>query len=286
MNTTDWSSPAKINLFLYITGRRANGYHDLQTLFHFLDYCDTLSITPNTTGEIQVEPAIEGVPLEDNLIYRAARALQQRTHCTQGAHIRLNKILPMGGGLGGGSSNAATALVALNALWHTQLSQNELADIGVTLGADVPVFVHGKTAFAEGIGERLQPIDIEEKWYLVVKPQVHIATAKIFAHPKLTRDTEKRSLNQLLLAEHINDCEKLVRDCFPEVDKALLWLLQYAPSKLTGTGACIFAEFDNEASARSVFKNLPDELTGFVARGMNHSPLLTERQHNIIRQTN
>ncbi len=274
-NTSVWPAPAKLNLFLYITGRRDNGYHDLQTLFQFLEYGDTLSITPNDSGVITLSPEIEGVPVEDNLIFRAAMAIKAKTGCEKGAHIHVEKVLPMGGGLGGGSSNAATTLVALNHLWETGLSVDEMAAMGLALGADVPVFVRGTTAFAEGVGEQLQKADAEEKWYLVAKPDVSIATAKIFGHPHLTRDTPKRTLNALLASKYENDCEKIVRELFPEVDKAISWLLEYAPSRLTGTGACVFAEFENEQDARSTFNKLPDWLTGFVARGVNTSPLLT-----------
>ncbi|CZF77448.1 4-diphosphocytidyl-2-C-methyl-D-erythritol kinase [Grimontia celer] len=273
--TSVWPAPAKLNLFLYITGQRDNGYHDLQTLFQFLDYGDTLSITPNDSGEVTLSPEIEGVPVEENLIYRAAMAIKEKTGCTLGAHIHVEKVLPMGGGLGGGSSNAATTLVALNHLWETRLSVDELADMGLALGADVPVFVRGTTAFAEGVGELLQPAEAEEKWYLVAKPEVSIATAKIFGHPSLTRNTPKRTLNALLAANYENDCEKIVRELFPEVDKAISWLLEYAPSRLTGTGACVFAEFENEEDARATLNKLPDWLTGFVARGVNTSPLLS-----------
>ncbi|USH01782.1 4-(cytidine 5'-diphospho)-2-C-methyl-D-erythritol kinase [Grimontia kaedaensis] len=273
--TSVWPAPAKLNLFLYITGQRDNGYHDLQTLFQFLDYGDTLSITLNDSGEVTLSPEIEGVPVEENLIYRAAMAIKEKTGCTLGAHIHVEKVLPMGGGLGGGSSNAATTLVALNHLWETELSVNELADMGLALGADVPVFVRGTTAFAEGVGELLQPAEAEEKWYLVAKPEVSIATAKIFGHPSLTRNTPKRTLNALLAANYENDCEKIVRELFPEVDKAISWLLEYAPSRLTGTGACVFAEFENEEDARATLNKLPDWLTGFVARSVNTSPLLS-----------
>ncbi|WP_205743976.1 4-(cytidine 5'-diphospho)-2-C-methyl-D-erythritol kinase [Grimontia sedimenti] len=273
--TSVWPAPAKLNLFLYITGQRDNGYHDLQTLFQFLDYGDTLSITPNDSGEVTLSPEIEGVPVEENLIYRAAMAIKEKTGCTLGAHIHVEKVLPMGGGLGGGSSNAATTLVALNHLWETRLSVDELTGMGLALGADVPVFVRGTTAFAEGVGELLQPAEAEEKWYLVAKPEVSIATAKIFGHPSLTRNTPKRTLNALLAANYENDCEKIVRELFPEVDKAISWLLEYAPSRLTGTGACVFAEFENEEDARATLNKLPDWLTGFVARGVNTSPLLS-----------
>lgn len=274
LTTTHWPSPAKLNLFLYITGQRDNGYHDLQTLFQFVDRSDTLSITANTTGEITLSPEIDGVPLEDNLIYKAAKKLQQQTGVSFGAHIALQKILPMGGGLGGGSSNAATTLIALNFLWKTQCSTQTLAEIGVTLGADVPIFVHGHSAFAEGIGEKLRQVSPFTPWYLVVKPPVHIATAKVFQDPNLTRNTPIRDLNTLLNAPYENDCEKVVRHHYPEVDKALSWLIEYAPSRLTGTGACVFAQFDTQEQALATLNQLPDWLDGFVAQGLNRSPLM------------
>lgn len=279
-NTTVWPAPAKLNLFLYITGQRANGYHDLQTLFQFLDHCDTLTITTNNSGEITLTPAVEGVPLAHNLIYRAARALQAATNCNKGAQIELDKILPMGGGLGGGSSNAATTLVALNQLWQTGLSEDQLAEIGLALGADVPVFVRGYAAIGEGVGEKLTPAEPDEKWYLVAKPDVSIATKDIFTHPQLTRDTPKRDITALLADRYENDCEKIARELFPEVDKAISWLLEYAPSRLTGTGACVFAEFDNAQDAKTTLDKLPDWLTGFVARGMNTSPLISALRSN------
>lgn len=270
-----WPSPAKLNLFLYITGQRDNGYHDLQTLFQFIDHGDTLTITTNDSGAITLAPEISGVPLQENLIWKAATALQQHCHCSFGAHIELEKILPMGGGLGGGSSNAATTLVALNYLWQTGLSDEELAQIGLTLGADVPVFVRGFAAFAEGVGERLTPAQPEEKWYLVIRPEVSIATVDIFTHPNLTRNTPKRPLPMLLSTPHENDCEKIVRMLYPEVDKQLSWLLQYAPSRLTGTGSCIFAEFSSQNAAEKVLAQLPDNTSAFVAQGCNISPLKT-----------
>ncbi|KGY10852.1 kinase [Vibrio tubiashii] len=271
--TTHWPSPAKLNLFLYITGRRDNGYHELQTLFQFLDHGDDLTITANTSDAITLSPEIPGVPLEDNLIWKAATALQKRAGCGFGAHIELNKVLPMGGGIGGGSSNAATALVALNHLWQTNLSDDELAEIGLALGADVPVFTRGFAAFAEGVGEKLTPADPEEKWYLVVRPDVSIATVSIFTHPDLTRNTPKRSLATLLDSEYENDCEKIVRMLYQEVDKQLSWLLQYAPSRLTGTGSCVFAEFSSKKEAETVLCKLPDNVSAFIAKGRNISPL-------------
>ncbi|WP_072956491.1 4-(cytidine 5'-diphospho)-2-C-methyl-D-erythritol kinase [Vibrio gazogenes] len=281
MNTSDvinpdqtvWPSPAKLNLFLYITGQRDDGYHELQTLFQFLDYGDELTIQINTSGEITISPEIDGVPLHDNLIWKAARKLQRDTQTSLGADIHLHKVLPMGGGIGGGSSNAATALVALNHLWQCGLSQHQLSEIGLQLGADVPVFVEGHAAYAEGVGEKLTLVTPQEKWYLVVRPDVSISTATIFSHPKLTRNTLKRDLATLLQAPYENDCEKIVRKLYPEVDKQLSWLLQYAPSRLTGTGSCIFAEFSNKNEAQHVLSRLPDGVSAFVAKGCNISPL-------------
>ncbi|MCX9559560.1 4-(cytidine 5'-diphospho)-2-C-methyl-D-erythritol kinase [Vibrio cholerae] len=271
--TTVWPSPAKLNLFLYITGRRANGYHDLQTLFQFLDYGDELTITANNSGNITLSPALADVALEDNLIYKAAMALKNAAQSPLGADIQLHKVLPMGGGIGGGSSNAATTLVALNYLWQTGLSDDQLAEIGLALGADVPVFTRGFAAFAEGVGEKLSAVEAEEKWYLVVRPAVSIATKDIFTHPQLMRNTPKRDLASLLATPYENDCEKIVRSLYPEVDKQLSWLLQYAPSRLTGTGSCVFAEFSSRKDAQAVFAQLSDNVLAFVAQGRNVSPL-------------
>ncbi|WP_390338690.1 4-(cytidine 5'-diphospho)-2-C-methyl-D-erythritol kinase [Vibrio harveyi] len=271
--STRWPSPAKLNLFLYINGRTENGYHELQTLFQFVDHGDELTIQANDSGEITISPEIEGVPLQDNLIWKAATALQRYAKCSYGAHIDLHKILPMGGGIGGGSSNAATTLVALNYLWQTHLSDDELAEIGLALGADVPVFARGFAAFAEGVGEKLSPAHPDEKWYLVVRPNVSIATADIFGHPDLPRNTPKRDLETLLNTPSVNDCEKIVRMLYPEVDKQLSWLLQYAPSRLTGTGSCVFAEFSSKSEAETILAQLSDKVSAFVAQGRNISPL-------------
>ncbi|XHA14621.1 4-(cytidine 5'-diphospho)-2-C-methyl-D-erythritol kinase [Citrobacter farmeri] len=276
---THWPSPAKLNLFLYITGRRADGYHTLQTLFQFLDYGDTISLEPRGDGEIHLLTPVDGVAHEDNLIVRAARLLMKtaaesgRLPAGSGADIRIEKRLPMGGGLGGGSSNAATVLVALNNIWQCGLSPDELATLGLTLGADVPVFVRGHAAFAEGVGERLTPVEPAEKWYLVVHPGVSISTPMIFNDPDLPRNTPKRSIETLLKCEFSNDCEVIARKRFREVDAALSWLLEYAPSRLTGTGACVFAEFDTESRARQVLEQAPEWFNGFVAKGVNLSPL-------------
>ncbi len=272
-DSTYWPSPAKLNLFLYIIGRRADGYHDLQTLFQFLDYGDQLTITANDSGDISLTPPLEGVPLQDNLIWKAATVLQAKTGCHCGAHIELEKKLPMGGGIGGGSSNAATVLIALNFLWQTGLSEIQLAEIGLQLGSDVPVFVRGFAAFAEGVGEKLIESEPDEKWYLVVRPDVSISTAEIFTHPELPRNTPKRSLPELLSRSQENDCEKIVRMLYPEVDKQVSWLLQYAPSRLTGTGSCVFSVFDTQQEAQKIRAKLSDNVSAFIAQGKNISPL-------------
>ncbi|MFJ3002076.1 4-(cytidine 5'-diphospho)-2-C-methyl-D-erythritol kinase [Serratia liquefaciens] len=274
-----WPSPAKLNLFLYITGQREDGYHLLQTLFQFLDYGDTLTIDVRQDDRIHLLTPVAGVPDEENLIVRAARLLQQ--YCDRheldtvprGADISIEKRLPMGGGLGGGSSNAATVLVALNELWRCGLSDDQLAVLGLALGADVPVFVRGHAAFAEGIGERLQPANPPEKWYLVAHPGVSIPTPAIFGDAELKRDTPVRPLSVLLQATYANDCEPIARKRFREVEQLVSWLLEYAPSRLTGTGACVFAEFDTETAARQVLNQAPEWIRGFVARGVNVSPL-------------
>lgn len=266
-------SPAKLNLFLYITSKRADGYHELQTLFQFLDFGDDIQIEITDDGEIHLLNEIVGVPTEQNLIYRSAKLLQKQTACKLGAKIGITKRLPMGGGVGGGSSNAATVLVALNHLWKTGLSLEQLAEFGLSLGADVPIFVRGFAAFAEGVGEKLTPCQPKEKWYVVLKPDVSISTALIFQHPDLPRNTPKRTLDELLAENWANDCEKVVRDHYSEVDDLLAWLVQYAPSRLTGTGACVFAEFEREDDARRVFAQKPDNVFGFVAQGQNISPL-------------
>ncbi|UVO06454.1 4-(cytidine 5'-diphospho)-2-C-methyl-D-erythritol kinase [Pectobacterium polonicum] len=277
--TETWPAPAKLNLFLHITGQRPDGYHLLQTLFQFLDYGDTLTIRPRDDDEINLLTPVEGVDNEQNLIVRAARLLQQycehhNIHAIQrGADISIDKCLPMGGGLGGGSSNAATVLVALNHVWQSGLSVDSLAELGLQLGADVPVFVRGHAAFAEGIGEQLTPANPPEKWYLVAHPGVSIATPLIFSDPELTRNSPVRDLETLLNQTFVNDCEAIARKRFREVEQLLSWLLEYAPARLTGTGACVFAEFDTEFAARQVLDQAPEWLNGFVARGVNVSPL-------------
>ena len=272
--TSRWSAPAKLNLFLYINGRRSDGYHELQTLFQFVDLTDELLITPNLSDQISISPSIPGVSLTDNIIYKAATALKAHSQLPLGADIQLTKNLPMGGGLGGGSSDAATTLVALNKLWQLALSEDQLADIAVTLGADVPVFVRGHAAFAEGIGEQLSPVEVPENWYLIVVPEVHVNTAQLFADPELTRNTAKRPLSQLLQAQWQNDFETTVKKRHPEVAKSLQWLLKYAPSRLTGSGCCVFSEFKDKQDALAVMAKAPENMHIYLAKGLNKSPLM------------
>ncbi|GGY38037.1 4-diphosphocytidyl-2-C-methyl-D-erythritol kinase [Bacterioplanes sanyensis] len=272
----DWltvPAPAKLNLMLHILGQREDGYHELQTLFQFLDYGDELSFRIRGDDQLTLSPDIKGVDFEDNLIIRAARALQALSDKPCGVDIQLNKVLPMGGGLGGGSSDAATTLLALNQLWQLQLSEDALADIGLRLGADVPVFVRGQAAFAEGVGEKLTPTpELDEPWYLVVVPQVHVNTGKIFSNKCLTRDTPATNIRTALRREGNNDCQAVVSMLYPEVGKALNLLNNFSPAKLTGTGACIFSSFGSEAEATTVSGQLPAEYVTFVAKGINQSP--------------
>lgn len=266
-------APAKLNLMLHITGRREDGYHQLQTVFQLLDRGDNLSYSSRDDGSVTLQPSIEGVADEDNLIVRAARLLQQASGCQLGADIELDKKLPMGGGIGGGSSNAATTLVGLNHIWNTKLSEDQLAELGRQLGADVPVFVRGFSAWAEGVGEHLQPLQLPENWFLVLTPACHVSTAEIFCHKSLTRDTPIIKVAAFFEGDSQNDCQPLVRKLYPEVDFALNWLNQYGTSRMTGTGASVFAAFDSEASAQAVLEKIPNELSGFVAKGVNISPL-------------
>ncbi|MDN3651571.1 4-(cytidine 5'-diphospho)-2-C-methyl-D-erythritol kinase [Thalassotalea ponticola] len=275
-----FSSVAKINRFLHITGQRANGYHELQSVFQFLNYGDTLHFRPNQSGEIALTTPIDGVDHEQNLIVKAARALKQHTVSSVGVDISIDKRLPMGGGLGGGSSNAATTLLALNKLWQLNLSQRALIDIGVTLGADVPVFIYGETVFAQGIGELLTPYKTDTPWFLVTIPDVSISTATVFQHPELPRNHQPLNINDFDIEQCVNDCEPLVRKLYPEVEKLLAWLLEYAPSRLTGTGACIFTRFDSQAEALRLQDKLPPGVKSFVAQGLDRSPILDELEQH------
>ena len=266
-------SPAKLNLMLHIIGRRSDGYHELQTLFQLLDYGDTMHFEATDSSELNVDCAGLQLPVQQNLAYRAAYLLQQHSQCQRGASIKWLKQLPSGGGLGGGSSNAATTLLALNRLWDLHLSIDALATLGQQLGADVPVFVRGHSAWAEGIGEKLLPVDLPERWYVVLKPACHVATAQVFANEQLTRNTPPIKIATVFAQGGHNDCETVVRQLYPAVDKALIWLNKFSQAKLTGTGACVFADFANEQQANTVIRQLPDKWQGFIAKGVNISPV-------------
>ena len=266
-------APAKLNLMLHIVGRRADGYHLLETVFQFLDYADTLHFSARDDGQIILHSTIDGVAHDDNLIVRAARLLQTESQSKLGADIWLDKKLPVGGGIGGGSSNAATTLVGLNHLWQTQLSLEKLAELGLSLGADVPVFVLGRAAFAQGIGEKLEPVDLAEPWYLVAVPPVSISTAKIFSDPCLTRDTPVTNMRTVLKQSGHNDCQAVVEKRYPEVRNALILLNKFVEARLTGTGSCIFGGFPNEQQAAKVATQISESLPSFVAQGANISML-------------
>ena len=279
MNEAPWPAPAKLNLFLHIAGRRADGSHLLQPVFQFLDHGDSLRFESLPGARIRRSGGAAEVPEHEDLCVRAARRLQQVGGVREGAHIILHKRLPLGGGLGGGSSDAATTLVALNRLWNVGLGEDDLAALGLELGADVPVFVRGRAAWAEGVGERLQPLDtLPEPWYCVIRPPVHVATAALFADPKLTRDCPPLKISDFLRGAGGNVFEPVARERYPEVAQALDYLGRYAPARLTGTGACVFAAFSDPAGARRALEPLPAGWTGFVARGANRSPLLRRLQ--------
>lgn len=266
-------APAKLNLFLHILGRRADGYHELQTLFQFLDHADELHFAPREDGQIRLHTDVPGVPHDSNLIVRAARQLQEQSGSRLGADIWLDKHLPMGGGIGGGSSDAATTLVGLNHLWQLGWDEDRLAALGLGLGADVPVFVRGRAAFAEGVGEKLTPVELEEPWFLVAVPQVFVSTAEVFSDPELTRDTAPIKVRSLLGVDGRNDCQTVVEKRYPAVRNALMLLNKFTSARLTGTGACVFGSFPNQGDADKVRRQLPATLPSFVARGRNISLL-------------
>lgn len=275
-------APAKLNLFLHITGRRSDGYHELQTLFQLLDQGDELefSTLPEGPVTLKCQDQTLGNP-DDNLVIRAARLLQQHTQTRQGAHIRLHKHLPAGAGLGGGSSDAATTLLGLNHLWQTGLTPEALAELGLSLGADVPVFVLGHSAWAEGVGEKLTPVSLPEPYFVVLSPSCHVNTGEIFSHQQLTRDSSPIKIAAFLAGQSRNDCESLVRRLYPEVDAALDWLAQFGSARLTGTGSSIFAPMTSEQSAREVLQALNTAedpalsgITGWIAKGVNRSPVM------------
>ena len=281
MSTLSLPSPAKINLFLHITGQRSDGYHNLQTLFQLLDFGDKLVFRSNRSGNIKINGNIDGVDEKNNLIFHAATLLQKSTGCDLGCTIDLSKNLPMGAGLGGGSSNAATTLVGLNALWKCGLTANQLSDLGKTLGADVPVFVHGESAFAEGIGDILTPLTLPQRWFLVITPNCHVSTREIFSNPQLTRNSSPIKIRALSGVEYRNDCQDVVSKLYPAVGTVLQWVENFSAPLMTGTGASVFCSFDSKSEAQHVLSKLPKQWTGFVAKGVNRSPV-HEQLHDFF----
>ena len=258
---------------MHVTGRREDGYHELQTLFRFIDLCDMLHFSPREDGEVHRVSEVEGVPEDRDLCVRAARLLQGETGCKLGVDIAVEKRIPMGGGLGGGSSDAATALIALNRLWSLGLNRARLMELGLRLGADVPVFVFGENAFAEGVGEKLQAYALPPAWYVVLFPPVHVPTAKIFAHPELTRDSVSIIIRALSTQPLRNDLQAVVCSLYPEVADYIAELGRYGRAMMTGSGACVFAEFENQEKAHTVLRQLPEAMRGVAVQGLLRHPL-------------
>ncbi len=270
-------APAKLNLFLHVTGRRDDGYHLLQTAFQLIDRCDLLDFDVRQDGQILRTNDVPGVPADSDLIVRAARLLQQKTGTTLGADLTLHKVLPMGGGVGGGSSDAATTLMALNHLWQTGLSRTELMALGLQLGADVPFFIFGKNAFAEGVGEELQAISTPERWFVVIEPGVHVPTPAIFSSRELTRDSKAvRIADFSSNAENYwrNDLQTVACAMFPQVDEAIQWLSKFGNAKMTGSGACVFCAFADESAADKVIMQMPGRWKSWKAKALNQHPLV------------
>ena len=284
VNANSWPAPAKLNLLLHITGRRADGYHNLQTVFQFLQLQDDLDFRVTQDGKVNLLSNYDGISPEVDLVFRAARLLQKTAGTEQGATISILKRIPVGGGLGGGSSDAATTLVALNQIWRSGFSQQKLAEIGLELGADVPVFIAGQAAWAEGVGEKLEPVNLVQDWFLVIYPGCQVGTAAVFNMPELTRNSTPITIRDFLAGAGHNDCENVVFRQYPEVAKAAKWLGRRTTARLTGTGSCVFGRFENEHAAREVLAGLPSEWQGFVSRGCNRSPLqkkLEQARHQI-----
>ncbi|NOQ36887.1 MAG: 4-(cytidine 5'-diphospho)-2-C-methyl-D-erythritol kinase [Methylococcaceae bacterium] len=268
-----WPAPAKLNLMLRITGQRDDGYHLLQTVFQMLDLCDWIQFHPVSDSSVSLKNPITGVPEETDLTVRAAKLLQAEANCQQGVCIEVEKNLPMGGGLGGGSSDAATTLLVLNKLWNINLPVEKLMQMGLKLGADVPVFVYGFSAWAEGVGEKLDRITIPEQWVVIIKPDCHVDTKEIFSQKDLTRNSKTITIADFLTGQQQNDCTAIVRKLYQSVEQALLALSEFSEARLTGTGACVFAQFDSEESARKAYQTLKPEWQVYLSKGMNESLL-------------
>lgn len=268
-----WSAPAKLNLFLHITGRRPDGYHLLQTVFQFLDYADQLTFNITDNGKVMQMTPLSGVDEGDDLTVRAAILLQAETKTEKGVEIYLNKSIPVGAGLGGGSSDAATTLLVLNELWGANLERARLVELALQLGADVPVFVAGHAAWAEGVGEILTPIEPEERWYAVMVPPVQVSTQRVFEELGLTAYGPPSKIRDFHAGRVRNDLEAVVRRCYPDVDRALQWLAQFGEARITGSGACVYLPVKDQGEGAQIVERRPEWLEGFVARGVNRHPL-------------
>lgn len=269
-----WPAPAKLNLMLRIVGQRADGYHLLQTVFQFVDLCDWISFHPTDDGRVYLKQPLTGVAEADDLTIRAANLLKTETGCELGVCIAVEKNLPMGGGIGGGSSDAATTLVVLNKLWELNLPTEKLMTLGLSLGADVPIFVYGHSAWAEGVGEKLQEINPLEQWVVIIKPDCHVNTGEIFSAKELTRDSKSITINDFTAGQHQNDCIEVVRQRYPSVQNALVDLSEFSEARLTGTGACVFAQFDSKELAIRAYQSLKNKWRQvYVTKGINKSPL-------------
>jgi len=268
-----WPAPAKLNLMLRIVGQRQDGYHLLQTVFQFIDLCDWITFHPVDDGRVSLQKTIPGVPEANDLTVRAANLLKAETGCESGVRIEVEKNLPMGGGLGGGSSDAATTLVVLNKLWNLQLSTEKLIELGLALGADVPVFVFGHSSWAEGVGEKLEKINPLEKWVVVIKPECHVNTKEIFSAKNLTRNSKSITIPDFIAGQRQNDCVEVVCQRYQPVKDALVTLSEFSEARLTGTGACVFAQFDSKDLAVNAYKSLKNKWQVYLAMGVNESPL-------------
>jgi len=275
-----WPAPAKLNLFLHVVGRRSDGYHLLQTVFRLIDCCDRLRYSPRPSPNVSLAQPLPGVEEGDELCVRAARLLQRETGCRRGVEISIRKCIPMGGGLGGGSSDAATTLIALNRLWNLGLSRQRLAKLGIALGTDVPFFLCGENAFGEGVGEQLEPVILPRAWYVLLVPPVAVPTREIFAAPELTRNTKSIKISSFSAGFGQNDLEPVVCRRYPAVATHLAWLRAFGDARMSGSGACVFAEFPTEVQACTVVSELPPEMRGFAARGLERHPLAADLSEN------
>jgi 4-diphosphocytidyl-2-C-methyl-D-erythritol kinase len=276
-----WPAPAKLNLMLRIIGQRKDGYHLLQTVFQFINLCDWITFHPVDDDRVSLKKPVAGVAEAEELTVKAANLLKLETRCQQGVCIEIEKNLPMGGGLGGGSSDAATTLLVLNKLWGLELPLEKLMDLGLALGADIPVFVFGYSSWGEGVGEQLEKIHLDEKWVVIIKPDCHVNTKEIFSAKELTRNSKSIRISDFMIGQHQNDCLEVVCQRYRTVKNALIDLSRYSEARLTGTGACVFSLFDSEELALNAFNSLKEKWQVYLSKGMNESPLISRLKHSF-----